>query len=133
VGKINTTVKAILMIIVLIVIISGFAGYTINYLCSSSEQLEDRINTIENNIKANEWLDALQNLDSVALEWDKISNLWSMLIDHSEIDNITESLSRIQAYINENSTVLSLAELNVLKNYLKHIPEKESLKLKNLF
>ena len=129
----NTTIKAILIIVLLLAIIAGLAGYTLNLLYTSAGKLENQINLIEEHIKEEQWAKAKQNLSLILTEWENISRQWAILIDHTEIDNIEEALLKVQGYIETNNASLSLTELNVLKGYIKHIPEKESLTFKNLF
>jgi len=58
---------------------------------------------------------------------------WTVFLDHEEIDNIDTSLVRISKYIETKNTSMAMSEIAVLRQFVKHIPENESLSLKNIF
>ncbi len=125
--KILTT---IVVIFVLILCASYFTNYT---LSKHAQSLEEKINIIGSNTRKDNWEAAESGLSAIEEEWPKVENTWAALLDHAEIDNIDESLKKVSEYVKARNVPLALAELAVLKQYIKHIPDKESFNLKNIF
>jgi hypothetical protein len=56
-----------------------------------------------------------------------------MLVDHYEIDNIELLLSQLASFVKNKNKNDALSCVSSLKTLIKHIPDKESLSLKNIF
>lgn len=118
-------------IMVLILILS--ANMIQNKLSTDSLQLSTTLESLENNINTKNWEYSYQDFITIKNDWEEISFIWKIIIEHAEIDQINESLNRLEKYIESKSFTLSLAECYLLKNKLLHIPEKESFILENIF
>lgn len=123
-----------------IILISGvtiviiLSGILINsYLDKSSKIIENGIDRIEADIRERDWEAAKLDFTQVSSKWNKTKIIWSMLVDHIEVDNIDSTLSRIQSHIQTRDYSLSLSEISALRLFVEHIPEKEALSLKNIF
>jgi len=126
------TVKISIAAIVLIILIITFGLFTNYSLSASSKDIENYVVNIEGNIKNDNWVMADRELTNMEKEWSKIGKVWSLLIDHVEIDNIDNAVSRLSTFIESKDTSQTLAEAATLKQYVTHIPEKESFKIKNI-
>lgn len=113
-----------------IIILAGLISFHI--LDSSSRKIQNQLVEVEKNTAAGDWEKAKAALNSVNQNWEKTSKVWTALIDHIEIDNIDESLSKMEKYILVKDTSMALAELSTLKLFIKHIPDKESFNLENI-
>ena len=127
------TAKILTLITSLVVLIFGTAFFTNRILFSDAHSLEEKIVTVEANMKKEDWIKAQSGFTSILDEWPAVESKWSLLIDHAEIDNIEDALTKVAEYIKSKNASLAFAELATLKNYIKHIPEKESLNIKNIF
>ncbi|MCX7841881.1 MAG: DUF4363 family protein [Clostridia bacterium] len=127
------TLKIAASIIILFAIIIGFSTFTFNTLDKTSKDLDNNIAKIESSIKGQLWNNAEEELREIKGNWMYSEKIWSMLLDHLEIDNISNTLSKLSTYIEARDSTLSLGELAALKQYVKHIPDKEAIKLKNIF
>ena len=127
------TAKILLSIAAIIALIFGAAFYTNGILLKDAHSLEEKIVNVEADMKKEDWVMAQSGLASILNEWPAVENKWALLIDHAEIDNIEDALTKVAEYIKVKDASLALAELATLKNYITHIPEKESLNLKNVF
>jgi len=126
-------VKAVILIAAILITIIVSSMLVHNYLESSSQEITDYIENIEENTSSNDWDKAEEILSTLEELWSDTKSKWSMLIDHNEIDNIEISLKRVSSYIKEREKKLALAELSLLKQMVMHIPEKEALALENVF
>ena len=126
------TAKILLFMAAIIGLIFGSSIFTNRLLSNHAHSLEEKIIRVEANTREQKWDAAQTELTAIEKEWPKVENTWTVLLDHSEIDNIDESLSKVSEYVKAKSTPLALAELATLKRYVKHIPKKESFSIKNV-
>ncbi len=99
---------------------------------SESQRLEDSLSELEADIEKQDWESASQKLEEFHKNWDKISNIWSMLIDHNDIDNIELVLSQLASYVKTRNKNEALVEMSSLKTFIRYIPDNEAFKLKNI-
>lgn len=118
----------------IIILVLGLGGYWHNqYINQSTNALVEKVIYIEDHIKAKNWSQANQEVTRVKTEWIETKKLWSVLLDHQEIDNIDLSLQRVEQYIVQNETALSLGEISALRLLFNHIADTESISLQNVF
>ena len=127
------TYKMIIAIVLLAVAIGAVSIYSFYMLNSSSSKMEKDILAIENSIRKKNWDSAGDNLEKMQKSWSKTKKMWAVMLDHAEIDNIDITLSKLSSYIEMKDLALALAETASLKQYIKHIPEKESANISNIF
>ncbi len=125
--------KPLFIIIVLTALIVAGGSLTLYALSSESQRLDDSLSTLESEIEKQNWDAALKKLEEFHAKWDKTSSLWTMLIDHYEIDNIELVLSKLISYVKTQDKNEALSQMSSLKTLIKHIPEKESFNFKNIF
>jgi hypothetical protein len=125
--------KPLIIIIVLTTLIVTGGYLTIYALGSESQRLDNSLSALESDIEKQNWAAAMKKIEEFHSKWDKTSSLWSMLIDHFEIDNIELALSQLISYVKTQDKNEALSKMSSLKTLIKHIPEKESFNLKNVF
>lgn len=126
------TYKIMGLILILLAIIIGASIFSSRTLASSSKRIENQVIEIQNSTKAGNWKKAESGLIAVKKDWNGTSDTWAALIDHIELDNIDESLSKMEKYIVVKDTSMALAEAATLGQLIKHIPEKDAFSLKNI-
>ena len=127
------TAKILISITVILAMILSASIFTNRILSKDANSLEEKISAVEADTEKENWETAQTGLATILKEWPKVENKWALLLDHAEIDNIDEALTKVSKYIKAKDVPLALAELASLKKYINHIPEKESLDLKNIF
>ncbi|HHW48411.1 MAG TPA: DUF4363 family protein [Clostridiaceae bacterium] len=127
------SVKIIAIILFLLAVIISSGIFMTNALSKSSKELGKKITEIEKYIQSEDWNKAMETLNSLKKDWEKTKSTWSMLIDHIEVDNIETSLTRVSKYVELRHAAYAMTEISVLKQYIDHIPEKESFTLENIF
>lgn len=123
-----------LMIIIaatLIIVVSGWLS--LSALDSESERMDHQLKELKSEIENQDWTAAEDKLEEFHSKWDKTSKLWSMLVDHYEIDNIELVLSQLASFVKTKDRSEALSQLSSLRTFVKHIPEKEAFRLKNIF
>lgn len=128
----SNTLKIISALILLVIMILGIGIYSNNVLTTSSKKMEDMVVRIEENAKAGNWEKAQEELSIIEKDWYKTKKSWAMLIDHLEIDNIDTALTRMTEYIKAGESSLALAEASLLKQFVRHVPVKDALRLENV-
>lgn len=119
-----------LLIIFAAIVTLGF--WTNHSLKVSTDELLGNIEQVVQGIENNRWDTA--NTQTMELEnnWDKKASWWPTVLDHQEIDNIEFAMAKVREYVATRDTALSRGELSELRLMLKHIPEKESIRLRNI-
>lgn len=122
-----------MVILGLLALIFGVSFLEMNILTKSSSKFEKSISEVQNHIYTGNWSGAEIKLRNFEEEWSKSEKTWAILIDHLEIDNIENSVKKLGQFVATQNLDMSLAEIANLKQYITHIPEKESFMLKNIF
>jgi hypothetical protein len=113
--------------------IISFSFWTNHLLQASAGEMLQNIEQIEQGLENNQWDQAQAKTDELEKTWEKKANWWPAVLDHQEIDNIEFSMAKTKEYITTKNDSLSWGQLSELKLMIRHIPDKESLKLKNIF
>ncbi len=124
------TFFCLVLLLALVIGISYFTGY---FLKKSAQNLEKYIESMEEGIRSEKWDEVEKQLATFEKEWSRAEKIWALLVDHFEIDNMSTTLAKVANYIDSRDKALILGEMALLKQYLRHIPETETLKLKNIF
>lgn len=123
-------VSVIITVLLCIILVTGIIAY--KTLSTTAEKMENHIVKIERSTTAQDWETAEKQISVAKNDWKDIEKVWSVLVDHFEIDNIDNTLSKIAKYIETKNVSMALAETATLRRYIKHIPEKEAFTLKNI-
>lgn len=129
--RVSTRAISSIIAILAIIIVSGIL--VVVFLESSSKELVNAMEGIEDGTKNEDWEKVKQDLSLVEDKWSKVKGKWSMLLDHIEVDNIETSLTKMATYVETQEKSLALAELSTLRQFVKHIPRKEAFGLENIF
>ena len=129
--------KETLIIIAIIVIILGGDFFIKKHLSKTTGELVGNLKELREKtiaLKQNEDTSELkEEMKDVESKWKKISNIWSIIIMHQEIDNIEQALIRAKSNIEEGEPEDALPEIETAIFFAEHINEQEQLKLKNIF
>ena len=91
------------------------------------------LNEIDRAINDRHWESALNQANILKEQWQKNHLIWTILLDHSVIDNIQLSIAHIKAFIISQDYAQVKAEIAGLYLFLKDIPENEKLSIRNVF
>lgn len=125
--------KPLIIIITLTVLLIVGGCLSLYALKTESQELSSSLLTLEEDIENQNWNEASRKLEEFHSKWDKTGLVWSMLIDHYEIDNIELVLSHLISYVKTQDKNEALSQMSSLKTLIKHIPAKESFNLQNVF
>lgn len=125
--------RLLVVLLIIFAVIVSFGFWTNHMLRESAGEMLQKIEQIEQGLENNQWEQARTGTDELEETWDKKANWWPTVLDHQEIDNIEFSMAKTREYIKTENASLSWGQLSELKLMIGHIPEKESINLKNLF
>ena len=119
---------------VAIILILVLGGYWHNqFINHSTNILVEKIIKVEKQIHEKNWGNANQEIENLKGEWVETKKLWSIMLDHQEIDNIDLSLMRVEQYIMQNDATLSLGEVAALRLLFNHIADTQVISPQNIF
>jgi len=125
--------KAWILSTIVILLMSGFGIISNNYLFSSSILVIRQIKQVETAINNKQWAEAAQYLMQVQGSWKEIKPWWAMLIHHQEIDNIENSLVKLEKAVQNQDRSNSQMSSGELQHFLQHIPQREKFTIINIF
>jgi len=122
-----------LSLIILLLVLCGI-GWGVNwFLAQGADSVTAIAEQLEADIFRQDWNKAQATFTGLKKTWLEMSRYWPMLIHHQEMDRIEESLAKLEIYLQYQKASEAQAELKTLSQYIRHIPQKEALNLKNLF
>lgn len=124
--------RSTIAIIMGFVILLGSSLYVANRINYTSENMQVQLDQAEISIRANNWEQALGQINETYQHWSKSKNWWAVVLNHSTLSNIEISYLRLQEFTANKEVSLSLAELKTLLFLLKEIPESETLRFNNI-
>lgn len=111
-----------------------FLGFSVqSYLYESADFLNQKLAEIEPDLKTGNRELALTKLKSFARAWAKTKSIWAVLTNHEEMDLIEEALTKTTRAVSCKSYTDALINLSVLRDFIRHIPEKERFSIVNIF
>lgn len=121
----------------IIIIILIFVIY-INYLTDKDLKnqiawMRNGVISIENKIEDDKKTEAKNEFDLLRSKWNDITEHLELFVDHSELEKISSDIVRIDANFETDGYEELMENIYDLKFMLKHIEEKNQLKLKNFF
>lgn len=122
-----------LALILLLALLLGTGWGIITYLHKGAEAIIPLATQLKTDIDQENWSQAEISYVALKETWQKKSTYWPMLIHHQEIDRLEESLTKLEVFLHYQEEKDSQSELHNLINLIRHIPQKESLNLRNLF
>ena len=125
-------------IIIVVVIIIVVASWLVqNYIEKTSDEITFQLEELKSQIKQsktnNNKEEAAKTAESALQKWEEVSKNWSMVVVHEELDKIELSLLEVKAAVETESYDDSLEEIDKSIFLVRHIKEKEALKIKNIF
>lgn len=125
--------RSILIIIITLGLILGAGFYTISEVSGTAEVLLSHCERIRSAIEGGQLEQSLHRVEEFHDFWNGVKPVWTILINHKEIDNIDMALVKIREYLKTDEKSLALGEVASLELLINHIPAKEKVTLENIF
>ena len=122
----------IITIIIILVIIGTI--FTQNLLGENTDVLLKKLGRLETNINENMQKEEIdKNANDIYQKWREVSEKWSIIVDHQEIDLIEKALLAVKSTIETEEYNRSIQKIQESIYLIGHIKEKEELNIKNIF
>ena len=131
--EIKGPLVSFIAVMILAILMIGSCIYAGSRLSGSSSELTAILEKLENDILSSDWESAEKNSRDFEEKWSGTKGFWAALTDHSEIDNIEHTFSRLKKFVQTKDTSLALAEVSVLNKFISHIPDNQRITLENIF
>ncbi len=116
-----------MVLLLLLPICTGFYAFTVASRCEElGKMVEDIYESAEKNMDE-------EKFRMVEKEWESLETTLTFSINHSEIDDIKESLSKGRAHMENGNTGGLRCEMMWLKMLLNHVSEMEMPVFENIF
>ncbi len=124
-------------LIICSIIIAGIIGgnnITQNYTNTSIENINSNLTELVDKINNNDEKSQIQNKkEEVVKLWENIFPKLAYYIEHDELEKFANNLENIKTYIEEEDYLETKKEINEGIYILKHIEDKYSFNLQNIF
>ena len=124
--------KLIVAGIALAVVIAS-SIYIEKMLTSLSGDMLISIHNITKDIETENWDNVDVSLDSLENQWEEISDMSGIIIDHSLLEKATISLKKARVYRTFREKEEALAEFKEFEFTIDHLPKGQYLQMKNIF
>jgi hypothetical protein len=102
------------------------------HLMRTALELSGQLELVQQAVLAERWADAEFNFQQATEKWEQTRSVWAVVIRHQEIDELEVAFARISQFLSTREQGETLAELEVAKVLLEHVPAKERLLLQNI-
>ena len=128
--------KDFIIIISIILLILGGDFFVKKHLESTTGSLVQELQNLKEKTilakETNNRNEIIKDMEKVETKWREISEIWSVIIVHQEIDNIEQAMVRARIDINKGNIEDAIPEIETAIFFAEHINEREKLKLKNI-
>lgn len=120
-----------LALALLLVISVGIVFFT-GFLERETDRLLSLVDTLSRTVEAENWDEAGKAMEKVKQEWEKLSPRLALFTDHSLLDEIMSTSASAGGYVRYREAPETMAEIEVLRSLIRHIPIREKLSLYNI-
>ena len=123
-------IKKVIISIIIIVGVILLNIITQGYTNKTSNEIRDNLTKIKNRVDE-------ENIKEIAIyinkQWELKQKILSYYIEHNELEKISKSLVSMNSYFETGDNSSAIAELEEASFLLKHIENKYSFNLQNVF
>ncbi len=118
---------------ILLAILFG-TWYTQSLLQNQSDKILQTLSEISIQLQQKEnHNQVVEKANQLYQNWKKTSDMWSIVIDHQELDAIEKSILLVKTSVEIQDDTRCKEAINASSFLIGHIPDKEKLNWKNIF
>lgn len=107
--------------------------FSLNYLNKVCTKLGKSADNLEISINKEDWENAQKQSTNFLDTWKKYADNIAIFVHHEEIDNVNTEIYKLTQYIKFENKEEALADIHVIKFYIKHINNFEKINAQNIF
>lgn len=132
--KLNMYKELVIIIIIIVLVIAGNV-ITQNNTNKTVETMSEELNTFRDKISSDNVnkQEAQDHISKINDTWDEKSETLAYYIEHDELEKVTTELAKLKADVETENYDFAIENLDNCVFILKHIKDKSTLKIVNVF
>lgn len=123
----------IIVSVIALILVIAVASFSVLSLDSSCKNLSENLDEIKSAAEFKDSEKAIELTEKALELWDKEERKISLLVDHSEIDEIEKTLKSLPVLARQGSMERLEEQSSIAAERVRHIREKEKISVKNIF
>lgn len=116
--------------LILVIVIASLSIWSLD---SSCENLSEKLGEIQSTAESGDNEKAIELTENMLEIWEKEEKKISLLVNHSEIDEIEKTIKSLPVLARQGNTKRLEEQSSVAAERVRHIREKERISVKNIF
>lgn len=116
--------------LILVIVIASLSIWSLD---SSCENLLEKLGEIQSTAESGDNEKAIELTENMLEIWKKEEKKISLLVNHSEIDEIEKTIKSLPVLARQGNTKRLEEQSSVAAERVRHIREKERISVKNIF
>lgn len=116
--------------LILVIVIASLSIWSLD---SSCENLSEKLGEIQSTAESGDNEKAIHLTENMLEIWEKEEKKISLLVNHSEIDEIEKTIKSLPVLARQGNTKRLEEQSSVAAERVRHIREKERISVKNIF
>lgn len=123
----------IIVSVIALILVIAVASFSVLSLDSSCKKLSENLDEIKNTAEIKDNEKAIELTEKALELWDKEERKISLLVDHSEIDEIEKTIKSLPVLARQGNMERLEEQSSIAAERVRHIREKEKISVKNIF
>lgn len=123
----------IIVSVIALILVIAVASFSVLSLDSSCRNLSENLDEIKSAAEFKDSEKAIELTEKALELWDEEEGKISLLVDHSEIDEIEKTLKSLPVLARQGSMERLEEQSSIAAERVRHIREKEKISIKNIF
>ncbi len=124
--------KEIVITVIILVAIIGLNAFVGKYVDDKLNYVLSELNDLRPLIEEEKYEEANQKIDEIDEYWKKSEDIVSFFVEHDELEKVMTEYTSLKTYCKLEQEE-AFEALDKMAFIIKHIEEKDDLKLKNIF
>ena len=124
--------KRIYIALLFFIIVGLLSAVELGYVTANADLYISKIELTDKKIYKNDFENALKMCAELETKWDESAKKVDVMLNHDNIDSISESLNKMTSYIQNGSIDMYFAESSKAKKELASIKESEYPYIENI-
>lgn len=123
----------IIVSVIALILVIAVASFSVLSLDSSCKNLSENLDEIKSAAEFKDSEKAIELTEKALELWDEEERKISLLVDHSEIDEIEKTLKSLPVLARQGSMERLEEQSSIAAERVRHIREKEKISVNNIF